>query len=625
MDRRDFKYLFRFLLLAAAAFLILWYTARTQRANRLREVLTFVQNDANLDHAHDATLSEVFKYLAEKSAYSREIVVNSRYDSNHLHVYVVKNAPQAQGSSGSNALSELGSQPNAEAVQPNIVLIDSDLIRDLERYEYEENIASADSMVEMNQLGGKPKLSLNTKTPFLLADEAFLEYYRLGDIDAGQTQRDLARKEDRWKDDDIPLSNDQILGGPDSYLKEWTTEQLVCLLAPVVLHEIGHLESGGAGAMFGYSADLAGRIRGPIQRRFETRADDFMLEHVSHLLANMAPGKRAIAAIPFLASIRYIQNQAIGEGFIGFRGLTLRELFISLFHKPCGKSWNFEEHDEIDHGYINALPLMTSREFAAVRDAMLPAIRSTHPHMFIRSKRLADDVEKEIGGHDYFGWHRIVDEQANLVEAVIANDPRLMRRDDVSAIRMVPSGAPQTEIRLKDLLGDLSSAIQFEKAVNCAKLDCWVGHFTDGRPGFVEIIGPADNLQYARLTFRLFGNDPQGRLNGQDLNGYAANMILLFQVLSNVFDIDLKPEELKAMSSDFLKAIMEFRRAAIVCGGANLTLIQGKVVVQIYTMNPGDWGSIVIASISPGLPKDKGVFDLAAGKWLSVPKRRNGR
>jgi hypothetical protein len=624
MGHRRRKYLIRFLLIATAAFLLLWYTARAQRASRFREVLTFVQNDVNLEHSHDATLSEVFKYLAEKTSYPREIAVNSRYDSNHLHLYVVKSVPQGQESSGSNALSELGSQPNAEAIQPNIILINSDLIRDLERYEYEEGIASGNSMVEEKQFEAKePKLSKKIYIPFLLADEAFLEYYRLGDIDTAQTAHDISSKEDRWRNTDIPSVNDHLLQESNSWAKEWTIEQLACLLAPVVLHEIGHLETGGTGAMFGYSEDLAGRIRGPIQRRFETRADDFMLEHVNRLLASMRPDNRVLAAIPFLSAVRYIQNQAIAEGFRGFRGLALRELFITLFHKPCGTSWNFEDHNEIDHGYINALPLMTSREFAAVRDAMFPAVRSTHPHLFIRSKRLASDVEKALGGSDYFGWHRIVDEQANLVEAVIANDPRLMRRDEVSAIRMVPAGAPQTDLKLRNLLGGLSGTIQFEKAVNCAKLDCWVGHFTDNRPGFVEVIGPADNLQYARFTFRLFGNDPQGRVNGTDRNGYMLNMSLLFQVLSNVFDIDTKSEDWKTLSSDFLKAILEFRRAAMVCGGANLSLVKGKVAVQAYTMNPGDWGSIVIASTPYALPKDRGIFDVAAAKWLSAPKPEN--
>jgi hypothetical protein len=181
-----------------------------------------------------------------------------------------------------------------------------------------------------------------------------------------------------------------------------------------------------------------------------------------------------------------------------------------------------------------------------------------------------------LGSNDRFmTWY------TRFLEAMQKNDPALLA--DPVVAREEGLG-----FSLSWLAGTFG--LKVLPAVTCPTGLCRIGTFQDGRPGFVEITGPADNLTSLRLVYPLFRTDPNGAIEEVHAGPMSGSVNLLRRFIGGTLGYP---------DADFAGAVSlvpfdELLPVARKCHAVALAAVHGGRSFVLSTLNPEFWVSVEV-------------------------------
>jgi hypothetical protein len=373
------------------------------------------------------------------------------------------------------------------------------------------------------------------------------------------------------------------------------------MLAPIVLHEIGHLRRSVAGT---YEQALGSALAAAtlsLIRQEENAADDFAVERMRLVVKKKYVERRgnypilAMELQSAISTVKHMRDQVMVDTFTGFRGLNAEDLLVEIEHRDCNErkgldQASFNNPDKIRSASYGRLPLLTRAEFDDARSRIQRRIANgTHSHHFTRGDRFLAVIESEA----QMGPFTMLAQPLAFLDAAIQNEPARLSP---------PAGTMGTGLSLDDLNRGLAGEVQ--PAVNCPEGLCAVIRFKD-LPFFIEAIGPPNDLRRARITFPLFG--PNAARLDENPQEYTMYQLLSVRLVANAlgdrtFDGG-KVSERAAQASPALQLVTQIRRMSLKCGAGSVGKSIGKRSVSIRTLNEKNWVTIDVQPLPPPPPQ----------------------
>jgi hypothetical protein len=176
-----------------------------------------------------------------------------------------------------------------------------------------------------------------------------------------------------------------------------------------------------------------------------------------------------------------------------------------------------------------------------------------------------------------------------FLEAMQKNDPSLLH-EDVSRDKQYGLGLSFQRFSRNFQRGSRNLDLDFRPAVTCPAGMCQVGFFRNGQPGFVEVIGPLDNLRTIRLVYPLFGSNPDAVLSGEVEKGRILSLALFQFLLSNALDVPKGSQDQAKILAPFKDLVSIAQK----CGAISLNSVYKDRRIVVTTMNPDFWVNVEI-------------------------------
>ncbi len=359
---------------------------------------------------------------------------------------------------------------------------------------------------------------------------------------------------------------------------------LVLSLAPIVLHEIGHIQSGTQG----YFLDSVIRnfLNSKI-REIEGAADEYAIAKFDTLLLNYSQSVEVFELITMtqatLGTLKLLRDQVYFDAFEGLRGLDAEAYRSRVYYKNCvdhpeTASLPINSFERIDHILDLQFPKLTASEFASVKAGFLKSSSSgTHSHHFSRA----------------FDYAAVVDAHSPVsIEGVFSrSDPAYLAFLDDN-----PTKLPVLEVEgglgvsKDEFLENLTEAFQFEEAVNCEH-GCWVGKALLGGTASIEIVGPEENISEAILNARVLAINTVS--SSDESAEYAMTMGAMQRFFLNAHGSTgemVGNEALDAfLQSPIFEVVVWSRAVALQCGAVTTVVDFGGLTHEIRTLNSDGW------------------------------------
>jgi hypothetical protein len=570
--------------------------AACSRRSELHDSLSANQPFRHEDAALAKQLESGLNRIARHAGIDRRIAINKPYDDEAINIYLldVDGVDQEELATQSPQIRRLlGSlRDNAIAIPEDIIVMDAALVGKL----FENAFADMMMLLQKDGLNSDGENLID-----ILSDHHRIRTMRLykGLLDA---------RDDVWINEGyggIRVFWPQVMA---RITHAELGELFSASLAPLLFHEIGHLEDGTTGHLFPDLDELKKSAKDATQaytshlwgnrvKEIEDAADEFSIAKINAYLANIgtrAPAKGISVkqwvqrnptsdetefyrrlldmSTVFLldraqqtdiehferllvgSSGKYFRDEVLTVAFHQFRGLTAEDNLVRFYHRDCNvdggeDSLAYNRFDDLVRGERGFYPILTASDWEALRSRFFSHVSAgTHSHNFYRAAAIlgAAGGMAPVSQVDALR----LDRGAQLFGALMANEPETLEPDFGAATRLLES-------QLLSLLGE---QMEFEDAVSCRKLKCRIGRFKRvndipiASKAFVEV---ASNMQgrvvFARLVFPLFVV-PREQWNNPDhdkgLLRQALEFLVSVRFIQNAFGIELKSPEETAESPD---------------------------------------------------------------------------
>lgn len=187
----------------------------------------------------------------------------------------------------------------------------------------------------------------------------------------------------------------------------------------------------------------------------------------------------------------------------------------------------------------------------------------------------------------------IIGDELLLAKAAEQNNPQFLSS---LVIKEYEADDQSTGVSFDQVLQALGDTFIFETGVNCPVDFCQVGKFRDGRIGYVEIIGPRDNLRKITALFPLFESETLSR------KGHIKAVYTWLKL--HMIDKKDKDEELsKKRQEDISQHYLDFFHKFKECGVATNEYVHGNLHVRSNTVNEKGIIEITITGETKAYPK----------------------
>ena len=380
------------------------------------------------------------------------------------------------------------------------------------------------------------------------------------------------------------------------------------MLAPIVLHEIGHLRRGVAGAYQDALAGPLGAATVSLILQEENAADDFAIERMRRVIQKAIahrPNQQVMMEVQSaIATIKYMRDEVLEDTFGGFRGLNPEDYFIELVHWDCNvrkgtETLALNNPERVRMAMREDVPLLTRAEFDEMRTRIQRRIANgTHSHHFTRGDRFLSAIAHEL--QERYG---VLEEWIDFLNAMVRNDPMQLAPGSTGV-------SPSTGLSF-DEIKRYWLDIDALPAVNCPEGMCAIARFKD-HAGFAEVIGPMHDLRRVRIMFQLFGPDFVSR--DENPEEYTKYMMLGLRLVSSVMlDKTAEARQAKKKTESLTPAAQLLTKMRVMsrkCGAGAVLAHVGKRSVIMRTLNDRGW--VVIDAIprppvaqQAGAPKGK--------------------
>lgn len=540
--------------------------------------------------------------IATNAGISRPIAVNKPYDESVTNLYILDLADVSEKKVARlrpGLRRVIGSlRDNAIALPPDIVVMDIALVgRILEN-----------AFADLLMLQQKPGEATGDNLIEILSDHHRIRTMRLN-------KKLIDDRDDEWFKTGYggvrvfwPLIVDKLT---DAKL----VELFATSLAPVLLHEIGHLDAGTAGHLFpdledvrraakDLSRDVSRYLLGNRIKEIEDAADRFSLAKVQAYLARMmdSPPSRGVPVpewvashpmpedLPFheqllmqgtlfmlmraqesdialferqlvASSGKYFRDEVLTEAFHQFRGISAEDNLVRFFHRDCNLETaddplEYNDYDDLVRGERGFYPILTQSDWNRLRDRFFQHVSAgTHAHNFYRAAAIFS--ASRDGSVSSNPQAIELDRGAQLFNALMSDSPSIIE----------PDFDGSTRLKTTRLLRHLEEQMQFEDAISCKELKCRVGRFKNDPEipitsnAFIEIASDAkDNVVFARFAFPLFVI-PREQWNTENHDKGLLRQALEFMVsvrfVQNAFGVELKaPTEREASDGSWSERVV---------------------------------------------------------------------
>jgi hypothetical protein len=530
----------------------------------------------------DAVLKSVLDVLMSASDVPLQPRLNQPYEPGSLNIYVVDRrdaaSPTLANADGRVRDMLRYVNDNALAFPPDLIVFDAGLLADYLVNAWNVELATAQAVDAANAreaIGAPHERAFDVvQTYGVLAD-----VYRFNNLRRERTDpQERARR--------IALAGTLVDGAASS----GAANMFLFALAPILYHELGHVVQGNAGSFLDFIADIARELASPRILARENAADDFAGQQLRRLVAaaQSAPAETMpdkLSRYESMAStVLLMRDSVLLDVFEGFRGLSAEDHFLNLVHEDCRrKPWTaelgFYDPRKIAVAGRFYVPFLTADEFAQLRRKALATMGAgTHAHNFVRGSRLMTAVDSLFGlGSDdsFMTWY------TRFLEAMQKNDPALLA--DPAVEREEGLG-----LNLSWLAGTFG--LKVLPVVTCPPRLCRIGTFVDGRPGFVEITGPTDNLTSLRLVYPLFRADPSGAIEEARAGPTSGSVNLLRRFIAGTLGYpDAGPAGVGS-----LVPFDELLPMARKCRAVAFAAVHSGRSFVLSTLNPEFWVSVEV-------------------------------
>ena len=482
---------------------------------------------------------------------------------------------------------------NVLAVLPATIVFDKDLIAAL-------TVNGLDDAAQFIQaLRAAQKLGPRTRPE--AADSEIEKFSALGDI-----KRYRAIRNNRQNLNSETTANGlmpQIIKmlEEDASGRAIALPRFTMILAPIVLHEIGHLRRGVAGA---YQDALGGPLGATVSLilQEETAADDFAIERMQRMIRRMAGDQTvneadlAMRAQTAMSTIKYMRDDVLEDTFNQFRELSTEDLLITAVHWDCNErkgieALSLDDPDRVRIAYRGRTPLLTRSEFDEMRTRIRQRIANgTHSHHFIRGDRFLAAIERERQ-LDRLGMFT---SSLAFLEATVRNEP----------IRLYPNPGTASVGLSFDEISAFWPDAEVIPGATCPEGMCAVVRFKD-HAGFAEVTGSMKDLGSVRITFPLLG--PKSARQDENPEEYAKYLMFgLLLVHSVVGDQRTGADRAKKKGSPLDAAgqlLTQVRTMSLKCGAGFALKRIGKRLVAIRTLNEKNWVTLDVEPLPPAPPQ----------------------
>jgi hypothetical protein len=538
-----------------------------------------------LDRNFDAFLQPAFSTLLRNADIGQALQVNRPPQPDTLSVLIVDGKKLPSVVTDQPALKRLLPRiaDNVLAVPPHTIVFDRSVVSALILNAFNDLLGLMQGLELAEKLG--PRASDEALAAPLQTMAALADFLRYRNIRNDRENSDP----DASSSTLAPMIAKQLANDPD------LVGMFTMMFAPVLLHEMGHLRRGVTGT---YEETLTGPLAaaaiGAILKE-EDAADDFAIERMQRIIRKTENEAKKNARLKLtvqsaISTIKYMRDLVLEDTFDSFRGVHTEDLFINIETWDCNVRKDTEKLDFINPGkvrraFIEYLPLLTRAEFDELREKIQRRVAGgTHSHHFARGDRFLEMIEREAK----FSTRNLIGPSLVMLDSMMRNDPS----------RLYPDIGPgSTGLSFADLARFLY--VEFTPAVNCPDGLCAVGRFTD-RPGFIEVIGPMNDLRRVRITYPMLGPG-RGSLNDNP-EEYIQYMALGMRILANATgdkSLDYNASKSKSAPPDSSKSpavqlLLGTRSMSLKCGAGFMRLPVGKRVVTVRTLNESNWVAIDI-------------------------------
>lgn len=488
---------------------------------------------------------------------------------------------------------------NALAIPPDLILLDEQFVAELIAYVYFDVIGFTESMlVSMSAVDG----SIST-------EEAELRVTVLGVVGDYRRYRLLRQSRTENDSESAPVRIDEYIDIAVGTFEISGFFELV--LAPVILHELGHLKSGEQGGLFEdwIEAGVSAYREWKASRRLslEVAADEYALGKISSLLRSIwsredVPDLDKLVKTQALVSVgKFMRDVVVLDALDGFRGLKTEELMLKLDHRACDLDVPRESSILLDVNHIVSadrryFPVLTQAEFDGLRERTRQRVQNgSHPHHFLRVNALFDLIGNQTPFPVDSSW---LGQPGEFLAAMYNNEPSKLS---------VPLAGTGIGISVDDLLSPWGRELSFQQGVNCPKGMCGVAYTRDiasfkavNLDAFIEFLGPRSNPFLLRVVIPMFGtstNDRDQVESGDDaaLASFLQALGSIMRLFINLEEQHILPQERTSSSStmdsipestmEVIELFITLRELALRCGAVSSSSLVGDRVVSIRTLN----------------------------------------
>ncbi|MBY5767032.1 hypothetical protein HFO06_28705 [Rhizobium leguminosarum] len=485
---------------------------------------------------------------------------------------------------------------NMLAVSSSLIIIDKDFVSKLILNAWLDSMQAAFGFDEAVKTGGSDIRNLES----IMASKynplgdfgryRYLNRWRLGLIDPTYA--------DDYSKVDVGLRSSLITGA----------------LAPVLLHELGHLRQGTTGNfsnVIGYIIDL---IRIPRIRAAEDSADAYASEKVAAYLSSLSRSDYTFALIGVTATVKLLRDELIEEGFSGFRGLSASDFFAEVYSADCETAPAYVPPAELyDRPIVTALnslygadvesfiapqsvlfaavvgagnfPLITKEEFAGLRARIVESQNASHGHRILRATGLVQAVRDAWKARLDSDTTRREDADRVFAEFTGAAGQLLSALVDDDDRKLAPSPSRLYVQGTIDKVEHDLPALNFSDAANCPSSTCRIGTFKDGSTGFVELHGDDSGIALIRTLLPVaFGDtSPSGQRAAEKY------LEVMSKLLLTSFGEDESPDLSATQSLKSFVILRFFLTRVLQCGVVSGRVNDTDPVVGFRSVNPAGW------------------------------------
>jgi hypothetical protein len=393
-------------------------------------------------------------------------------------------------------------------------------------------------------------------------------------------------------------------------------------LAPVLLHELGHLRQETAGNFLDIIGNIIDLIRTPRIRAAEDNADAYASEKITAYLTTLSKNDYSPALIGLTATVKLLRDELIEEGFSGVRGLQASDYFSGVYSGDCQEKPSYMPPDVLyDRAIVAALgalygeevesfiapqavlfadvtdssnfPLLTKAEFGGLRDRIVKSQNASHAHRILRAERVAQAVKKAWEARPDSDKTRQKDADRTFAQFMGAPGELLTALVNDDEHKLAPTAPFMHTHATFDKVAQELPALTFAAPANCGSPACRIGTFKDGSPGFVEFHGDVSGIAMIRavLPVKFTDTSPSGQ---QAAGKYVEVMSkLLLESLGEVKASDMAA----AQSMKSFVMLRFFLTHTLQCGVFSGRVDDVDPVVSFRAVNPEGWIELQIHGV----------------------------